>query len=162
MKLKNFTMITEDKFTEIFCIANDYCKVFYAQMAKYSFYGKKKAQISPWKPQCHAPACPSCPPRNPQWHSGKHHGMPPHWHKQRVKGHRDRYIDSLISNRKLCHGKLERHQPLKFITLYFVAWTSSINSLLMRKASDLAPSHVLQAFHILSSKGRQTGHSVAT
>ena len=50
MKLKNFTMITEDKFTEIFCIANDYCKVFYAQMAKYSFYGKKKAQISPWKP----------------------------------------------------------------------------------------------------------------
>ena len=77
-------------------------------------------------------------------------------------GHRGRYIDSLISNRKLCHGKLERHQPLTFITLYFVAWTSSIYSLLMRKASDLAPSHVLQAFHILSSKGRQTGHSVAT
>ena len=47
MKLKNFAMITEDKFTEIFCIANDYCKVFDAQMAKYSFYGKKKAQISP-------------------------------------------------------------------------------------------------------------------
>ena len=47
MKLKNFTMITEDKFTEIFCIANDYCKVFDAQMAQYSIYGKKKAQISP-------------------------------------------------------------------------------------------------------------------
>ena len=47
MKLKNFAMITEDKFTEIFCIANDYCKVFDAQMAKYSIYGKKKAQISP-------------------------------------------------------------------------------------------------------------------
>ena len=40
-------MITEDKITEIFCIANDYCKVFNAQMAKYSIYGKKKAQISP-------------------------------------------------------------------------------------------------------------------
>ena len=47
IKLKNFTMITEDKFTEIFCIANDFCKVFDAQMAKNSFYGKKKAQISP-------------------------------------------------------------------------------------------------------------------
>lgn len=47
MKLKNFTMITEDKITKVFCIANDYCKVFDAQMAKYSFYGKKKAQISP-------------------------------------------------------------------------------------------------------------------
>ena len=28
MKLKNFAMITEDKVTEIFCIADDFCKVF--------------------------------------------------------------------------------------------------------------------------------------
>ena len=35
-------MITEDKFTEIFCIANDYCKVFYAQMAKYTFKSERK------------------------------------------------------------------------------------------------------------------------
>ena len=34
MKLKNFAMITEDKVTEIFCIADDFCKVFDAQMAK--------------------------------------------------------------------------------------------------------------------------------
>ena len=47
MKLKNFTMITEDKYTEIFCIADDFCKVFDVQMAKHSFNGKKKAQISP-------------------------------------------------------------------------------------------------------------------
>ena len=47
MKLKNFTMITEDKITKVFCIANDYCKVFYAQMAKYTYNGKKKAQLSP-------------------------------------------------------------------------------------------------------------------
>ena len=37
MKLKNFAMITEDKVTEIFCIADDFCKVFDAQMAKYTF-----------------------------------------------------------------------------------------------------------------------------
>ena len=30
-------MITEDKVTEIFCIADDFCKVFDAQMAKYTF-----------------------------------------------------------------------------------------------------------------------------
>ena len=36
-----------------------------------------------------------------------------------------RYIDSLISNRKLCHGKLERYQRLTFITPYVVAWTNS-------------------------------------
>lgn len=30
-------MITGDKVTEIFCIADDFCKVFDAQMAKYSF-----------------------------------------------------------------------------------------------------------------------------
>ena len=40
-------MITEDKVTEIFCIADDFCKVFDAQMAKYSIYGRKNAQISP-------------------------------------------------------------------------------------------------------------------
>ena len=47
MKLKNFAMITEDKVTKVFCIADVFNKVFDAQMAKYSFYGKKKAQISP-------------------------------------------------------------------------------------------------------------------
>ena len=37
-------MITEDKITEIFCIADDFCKVFDAQMAKYTFKveGKRK------------------------------------------------------------------------------------------------------------------------
>ena len=43
-------MITEDKVTEIFCIANDFIKVFDAQMVKHTFYGRKKAQVSPWKP----------------------------------------------------------------------------------------------------------------
>ena len=44
MKLKNFAMITEDKVTEIFCIADDFCKVYDAQMAKYTFKaeGKRK------------------------------------------------------------------------------------------------------------------------
>ena len=44
MKLKNFAMITEDKVfrklketSEIFCIADDFCKFFDAQMAKYTF-----------------------------------------------------------------------------------------------------------------------------
>ena len=35
-------MITEDKVTEIFCIADDFCKVFDAQMAKYSFKAERK------------------------------------------------------------------------------------------------------------------------
>ena len=37
-------MITEDKVTEIFCVADDFCKVFDAQMAKYTFkaVGKRK------------------------------------------------------------------------------------------------------------------------
>ena len=42
MKLKNFAMITEDKVTEIFCIEDDFCKVFDAQMAKYTFKAEKK------------------------------------------------------------------------------------------------------------------------
>ena len=44
MKLKNFAMITEDKVTEIFCVADDFCKVYDAQMAKYTFKaeGKRK------------------------------------------------------------------------------------------------------------------------
>ena len=42
MKLKNFAMITEDKVTEIFCIADDFCKVFDAQMAKYTFKAERK------------------------------------------------------------------------------------------------------------------------
>ncbi len=28
MKLKNIAMITEDKFTEIFCIIDEFCKFF--------------------------------------------------------------------------------------------------------------------------------------
>ena len=35
-------MITEDKITEFFCIADDFCKVFDAQMAKYTFKALKK------------------------------------------------------------------------------------------------------------------------
>lgn len=35
-------MITEDKITKVFCIANDYCKDFDAQMAKCSFMAKRK------------------------------------------------------------------------------------------------------------------------
>ena len=42
MKLKNFAMITEDKVTEIFCIADDFCKVFDAQMVKYTFKTERK------------------------------------------------------------------------------------------------------------------------
>ena len=49
MKLKNFAMITEDKVfrklketPEIFCIADDCCKVFDAQMAKYTFKVERK------------------------------------------------------------------------------------------------------------------------
>ena len=42
MKLKNFAMITEDKVTEIFCIADDFCKVYDAQMAKYTFKAERK------------------------------------------------------------------------------------------------------------------------
>lgn len=35
-------MITEHNFTEIFCIADDFCKVFDTQMAKYSFKAERK------------------------------------------------------------------------------------------------------------------------
>ena len=49
MKLKNFAMITEDKVfrklketPEIFCIADDFCKVFDAQMVKYTFKAERK------------------------------------------------------------------------------------------------------------------------
>ena len=35
-------MITEDKVTEIFCIADYFCKVFDAQMAKYTFKVERK------------------------------------------------------------------------------------------------------------------------
>ena len=42
MKLKNFAMITEEKVTEIFCIADDFCKVYDAQMAKYTFKAERK------------------------------------------------------------------------------------------------------------------------
>ena len=46
MKLKNFAMITEDKVTEIFCIAYDFCKVFDTQMAKYSLWQNESANIT--------------------------------------------------------------------------------------------------------------------
>ena len=49
MRLKNFAMITDDKVfrkiketPEIFCIADDFCKVFDAQMAKYTFNERKR------------------------------------------------------------------------------------------------------------------------
>ena len=49
MKLKYFAMITEDivsrklkETPEIFCIADDCCKVFDAQMAKYTFKVERK------------------------------------------------------------------------------------------------------------------------
>ena len=38
MKLKNFAMITEDKVTEIFCIADDFCKVFDLKSILHSSY----------------------------------------------------------------------------------------------------------------------------
>ena len=36
------TIITEDKVTEIFCIADDFCKVFDAQMEKYTIKSNSK------------------------------------------------------------------------------------------------------------------------
>ena len=49
MKLKNFAMIAEDKvfrmlkeIPEIFFIADDFCKVFDALMAKYTFKAERK------------------------------------------------------------------------------------------------------------------------
>ena len=44
MKPKNSAMITEDKVTEIFCIADDFCKVFDAQMAKYTFKAERETE----------------------------------------------------------------------------------------------------------------------
>ena len=35
-------MITEDKVNEIFCIVDDFCKIFDAQMAKYTFKAENK------------------------------------------------------------------------------------------------------------------------
>ena len=37
-------MFTEDKITEIFCIADDFCIFFDAQMKKYTFKSDKKRQ----------------------------------------------------------------------------------------------------------------------
>ena len=49
MRLKNFAMITDDKVfrkiketPEIFCIADDFFKVFDTQMAKYTFKAERK------------------------------------------------------------------------------------------------------------------------
>jgi hypothetical protein len=38
-------MITENKITEISCIADEFCKVFDAQMARYTFKAIKKVKI---------------------------------------------------------------------------------------------------------------------
>ena len=38
-------MITEDKVIDFFCIADDFCKFFDAQMAKYSFKAERKRII---------------------------------------------------------------------------------------------------------------------
>ncbi len=35
-------MITEDKVIDFFCIADDFCNFFDAQMAKYSFKAERK------------------------------------------------------------------------------------------------------------------------
>ena len=35
-------MITEDKITEIYCMADDFCKVFDAQMKKYTIQAQNK------------------------------------------------------------------------------------------------------------------------
>ena len=42
-------MITEDKITEIYCMADDFCKVFDAQMKKYTIQAqnKRKYQVHP-------------------------------------------------------------------------------------------------------------------
>ncbi len=46
MKLKNFAMITKDKVTDFFCIADDFHKVFNAQMTKYPFKEKGMLNIT--------------------------------------------------------------------------------------------------------------------
>lgn len=35
-------MITEDKVTELFCVADDFCKFFDAMMAKYTLKSSRK------------------------------------------------------------------------------------------------------------------------
>ena len=37
-------MITEDKVTELFCMADDFCKLFDAMMEKYTLKADKKRQ----------------------------------------------------------------------------------------------------------------------
>ena len=37
-------MVTEDKYTELFCIADDFCKFFDAMMEKYILKSDKKRQ----------------------------------------------------------------------------------------------------------------------
>lgn len=38
-------MLTEDRVTEIFCIMDDFCKVFDVQMEKYTIKSNKNANI---------------------------------------------------------------------------------------------------------------------
>ena len=40
-------MITEDKITEIYCMADDFCKVFDAQMKKYTIQAQNKRKYRP-------------------------------------------------------------------------------------------------------------------
>ena len=42
-------MITEDKVTEIYCMADDFCKVFDAQMEKYTIQPQNMANLSETK-----------------------------------------------------------------------------------------------------------------
>ena len=44
-------MITEDKVTEIFCIADYFCKVFDEQMAKYTFKAERKRKYHTAQPE---------------------------------------------------------------------------------------------------------------
>lgn len=39
-------MITEDKVTELFCVADDFCKFFDAMMEKYTLKADKKRNIT--------------------------------------------------------------------------------------------------------------------
>ena len=45
-------MITKDKITEIFCIANDFCKEFDVEIAKLGV--SRKTQLHPSPPHAHS------------------------------------------------------------------------------------------------------------
>ena len=56
MKLKNFAMITEDKITELFCMADDFCRFFDDMMAKYTLRSAKKRRYHRNSTLCKAEA----------------------------------------------------------------------------------------------------------